>query len=74
MDANLDMVGIGSRVEILDISDLDIKQVAKIKTLNFILTVDDVDPVNTTDKGLIFGIYCKELDGVLFTPDQYKVI
>lgn len=64
----MDNIYIGKKVEISYVNCMSKEEQIKLRKLNFIVTVDDLDIINNQ----VMGFYSVEFDGYLFTIDQIR--
>lgn len=60
---------INKKVKVTYIDEMSYKDQKLLKSLNYIVTIEDVDIVN----GILLGVYSKEIKGYLFTINQIKL-
>lgn len=63
------MISIGQKVEISYVNCMSKEEQIKLRKLNFIVTVDDLDIINNQ----VMGFYSVEFGGYLFTIDQIRL-
>ena len=57
---------IGDKIKISSVNYMSKDEQKKLRDLNFVVTIDDLDIINNR----IYGFYSKEIPGYLFTMEQ----
>lgn len=67
-------IPIGTKVRIIIFDSLSKAEILLLKSLDYIVTVEDHDIVPLIGRDSLFGIYVKELPGYLMSTDQIELL